>query len=145
MPHANKEMATTDSTRGRETAVVHKNPATGPRTAAGKERTKNNALKHGIFSKAVFWGSESQPIFDALLNEYFAPIGMKLATLFWRYRRVITAEVKHIDEDSNEEGLNFQVVDSVIDKISSEESPSQLVNFHVPSLRRCDGRSAAVN
>ena len=27
--------------------------ATGPRTAAGKERSKLNAVKHGIFSKAV--------------------------------------------------------------------------------------------
>ena len=32
--------------------------AGGPRTSKGKERSKNNALKHGLFSKAVLLKDE---------------------------------------------------------------------------------------
>lgn len=71
-------------------------------------RSKNNALKHGIFAKTVVLKTESRADFDNLLNrfqEYFDPVGAveatlveKLALLFWRHRRVMAAEVTAIEE-----------------------------------------------
>jgi len=78
----------------------------GPRTPVGKLRSKYNATKHGIFSSVVLLESESQSEFDSLLEglrRYFRPKGTleeilveKLATLIWRYRRLLTAEVAEI-------------------------------------------------
>ncbi len=42
--------------------------ATGPRTPQGKERSKFNARKHGLFSKAVLLQDEPRAEYDALLN-----------------------------------------------------------------------------
>lgn len=76
--------------------------ATGPRTPQGKERSKHNAIKHGIFSTVALLKGESQAEFDSLLDglrEDYEPEGTledilveKLATLLWRYRRLIVAE-----------------------------------------------------
>jgi hypothetical protein len=83
------------------TRLVRK--GTGPRTEQGKNRTKYNALKQGIFSKAVVLEGESRHDFDALLNglcDDFQPEGTlegilveKLAMLLWRERRLIVADV----------------------------------------------------
>jgi len=80
--------------------------ATGPRTLKGKEKSKRNALKHGIFSDLVVLKKESQSDFDFLLSELRSdvrPVGMleeilveKLSVLIWRYRRLLTAEVGEI-------------------------------------------------
>ena len=51
------------------TSLVRK--ATGPRTQQGKERSKHNAITHGIFSKAVVLKGESQADFDALLSALY--------------------------------------------------------------------------
>ncbi len=79
---------------------------TGPRTRLGKERSKHNALRHGIFSKAAILTSESQPEFDSLLNglcKDFRPIGRLeetlveiLAVTLWRQRRTLIAEAAEI-------------------------------------------------
>ncbi|HXX19632.1 MAG TPA: hypothetical protein VEJ46_09535 [Candidatus Acidoferrum sp.] len=76
--------------------------ATGPRTLRGKERSKHNALKHGIFSQALLLKSESRSEFDSVLSRLYAnlaPVGAleellveKLAALIWRYRRLLAAE-----------------------------------------------------
>lgn len=76
--------------------------ATGPRTPKGKERSKHNAIKHGIFSNLPFLDGESKAQFGSLLNglrEDLNPEGTleevlveKLATLFWRYRRLLVAQ-----------------------------------------------------
>lgn len=76
--------------------------ATGPRTQQGKERSKHNAVTHGIFSKAVVLKGETRADFDALLEALYQdrqPEGAleeilvnKLAALWWRLRRMLTAE-----------------------------------------------------
>jgi hypothetical protein len=75
---------------------------TGPRTPTGKDRSKRNALKHGIFSKTVLLKGEPQSDFDSLLRglrDDLRPEGMlekilveKLASLIWRQRRLLMAE-----------------------------------------------------
>jgi hypothetical protein len=74
----------------------------GPRTQLGKERTKYNAVKHGLFAKVVLLSHEPRSEFNALLyglRESLKPEGVleltlveKLATIFWRYRRLLQAE-----------------------------------------------------
>jgi hypothetical protein len=76
--------------------------ATGPRSATGKDRSRHNALKHGIFSKMVLLKGEPQSDFDSLMNGLrndLRPEGMlegilveKLASLIWRQRRLLMAE-----------------------------------------------------
>lgn len=91
---------------------------TGPRTARGKEKSKRNSIKHGIFSQAALLKGESRAEFDALWNNLrddFQPEGIleealveKLALLVWRQRRLIGAEIAEIQK-SNE----FQSWDEV--------------------------------
>src|SRR6266436_2066862 len=82
--------------------------ATGPRTPQGKERSKFNARKHGLFSKAVLLQDESRPGYDALVNglmENLQPQGKleivlveNLATLLWRKRRLLQVETAEIEK-----------------------------------------------
>jgi hypothetical protein len=79
--------------------------STGPRTSQGKDRSKYNAVKHGIFSKVIVLKAEPRIAFDALLNGLFhdlQPEGEleeilveKLAILIWRYRHLIVAEAEN--------------------------------------------------
>lgn len=95
--------------------------ATGPRTATGKDRSRHNALKHGIFSKMVLLKGEPQSDFDALLNGLrtdLRPEGMlesilveKLASLIWRQRRLLMAEGAEIRKGTE----FFHVIDLVDD------------------------------
>jgi hypothetical protein len=71
---------------------------TGPRTAAGKERSSMNAMKHGLTSRRVVLAHENQAEFDALLKELLDeshPVGTlefelvnDIAAALWRLRRV---------------------------------------------------------
>lgn len=82
--------------------------ATGPRTPQGKERSKFNARKHGLFSKAVLLQDESRTEYDALLDglmEDFQPRGKleivlveNLATLLWRKRRLLQVETAEVEK-----------------------------------------------
>lgn len=76
--------------------------AIGPRTREGKQRSKLNALKHGIFSATVVLRGEPRPVYSTLLmrlHDHFQPEGAmeellveKLTMLLWRYRRLLVAE-----------------------------------------------------
>jgi hypothetical protein len=75
---------------------------TGPRTIAGKRRSRRNALKLGIFSKQLILEGERRADFEKLhrgLREYWQPQGMMedvnvydLAVLYLRAHRIIPAE-----------------------------------------------------
>ena len=82
--------------------------ATGPRTPQGKGRSKFNARKHGLFSKAVLLQDESPAEYEALLvglMENLQPQGKleivlveNLATLLWRRRRLLQVETAEIQK-----------------------------------------------
>jgi hypothetical protein len=82
--------------------------ATGPRTAQGKERSKFNALKHGLFSKVLLLKGESWTGYLSLLNglrDDLQPHGMSedllvenLATSYWHKRRLLQAETAMVSE-----------------------------------------------
>ena len=85
--------------------------ATGPRTAAGKERSKRNAVKHGIFSSLVVLPNEPWSEFDSMfraLHDDFQPKGAfeqslveQIAVFRWRLRRVLLAEVAEIQNGAD--------------------------------------------
>ena len=74
----------------------------GPRTPIGKERSRRNAVKHGILARTVVLEGESHKKFVSLLQGLrgdFQPSGTlenllveKLASLAWRYRRMLVTE-----------------------------------------------------
>jgi len=80
--------------------------STGPRTARGKAWSRLNALKHGVLaSQAVLSAIEGREERNAFaqtvegLAADFAPVGtfeqllvQKIATCFWRYRRLLRFE-----------------------------------------------------
>jgi hypothetical protein len=80
--------------------------STGPRTLEGKQRSRLNALKHGILAKAVVIhggpGKEKRGEFDELLTEFwqhYSPQGPveemlveRMTTLKWRLARVYRSE-----------------------------------------------------
>ena len=80
--------------------------STGPRTEQGKANSRLNALKHGILASqgvlSAIEGREDREAFaqvvDGLADD-FAPVGtfeqllvQKIATCFWRYRRLLRFE-----------------------------------------------------
>jgi hypothetical protein len=85
-------------------AIIRK--SSGPQTAAGKQRSKYNARKHGIFSRETVLKGESRQQYESVLAgllDDFQTVGSaeellveKLATLSWRYRRLLIAESAEI-------------------------------------------------
>jgi hypothetical protein len=98
--------------------------ATGPRTQRGKQKSKQNALKHGIFSKVVLLREEPRAEFNSVLRGLrndFKPEGTlegvlvdNLATILWRKRRLLIAEGAEIRK-----GTEF--VDSDLLRLAKDE------------------------
>lgn len=90
-------------------SLVASRKGAGPRTQLGKQRSKYNALKHGLFARVVLLKHESQSQFDALLQgleEHYMPVGIletidvqKLATDYWRYRRLLQVETSEMQKN----------------------------------------------
>jgi hypothetical protein len=84
--------------------------STGPRTPEGKANSKLNATTHGIFSRVAVLKGESHEDYDALLGglqQFCQPVGAleavlvdKMATILWRHRRLLLAEVGEIRQNS---------------------------------------------
>ena len=80
--------------------------STGPKTVAGKRRSRTNATKHGIFSRSLILDGESRSDFDLVHYDcmiHFQPQGPieeylveQLAIQMWRRRRVHRAETSLI-------------------------------------------------
>src|SRR6266581_4074387 len=94
------ELKRRDDQDGGKLATRRRGP-TGPRTELGKQRSKLNAVKYGIFSSVLLLGTESHQEFDRLvsgLQDHYQPVGTleealvdHLAASLWRLRRLSTA------------------------------------------------------
>jgi hypothetical protein len=79
---------------------------TGPTTQRGKQKSRRNATKHGIFSVGIVRKRESEAEYLRIVEdmvETLQPAGRleeilveKLAMLVWRYRRLLQAEVAEV-------------------------------------------------
>ena len=118
MKSGNKSTTKLDVARSEELSLGRP----GPRTAQGKRPAKYNAVKHGILSNAVLEDRESKAEYDRLLNgciDYFQPEGAleeilveKLATLFWRYRRLLRTETVKIADSAEGNGEGEMILTS---------------------------------
>jgi hypothetical protein len=82
----------------------------GPRTPEGKQKSKRNAQKYGIFSQDVLLEGESRADFNSMLSKLrddLKPEGKveeilvdKLAVILWRHRRVIISEGGEIRKET---------------------------------------------
>jgi hypothetical protein len=80
--------------------------STGPISAAGKARSSQNALQHGILSGKLLLPTESAHEFGALLSQLqleLSPVGVmecalveRVAIALWRQRRLVAAETASI-------------------------------------------------
>ena len=93
----------------------------GPRTEGGKRRSRYNATKHAIFADGLIRKEESRSEYLALVDglaESCQPVGTleqvlveKLATLTWRYRRLLKAEaeIDSVADDPEKENKKTRV------------------------------------
>jgi len=95
-----------------ESSAAQKLPthkATGPRTNIGKQRASRNATKHRLFTKYIVLPGESRTEYERLLaglKEDLRPVGVledliveKIATIVWRYRRLLQADAAEIQKN----------------------------------------------
>ena len=123
-----RKEANPDSQPGASEAV---RKGAGPRTKMGKERAKYNALKHGLFAKVVLLSHEPRAQFDALLlglRNDLRPYGVledalveKLATILWRYRRLLQAE-------------SAEVLKNMAERKAEEDKESELQEVEVAAM-----------
>lgn len=113
----NTQSAVSESQGSTVTAAISlARNAGGPRTANGKERSKKNAVKHGLLSRTLLLKDEPRAEFDYLLTELHndrQPVGMleivlvdKLAAIVWRYRRLLIAERQQFEKVKDFIGLS---------------------------------------
>ena len=114
--------------------------ATGPRTRQGKQKSKHNALKHGIFSRVVLLKEEPRTEFYSLLSSLqkdLQPKGSleellvdKLAAIVWRKRRLLVAEGAEIRKGN-------EFVDSDIQRRTNEKE-ADIVQAGFPLVRHTE-------
>jgi hypothetical protein len=98
-----REMTLAPLTQWRE-GEASAGKSTGPKTQRGKEVSRCNGLKHGIFSQVILVKRAQQAEYDSLLSGLridLNPVGTleellvdKLAAIIWRYRLLIIAQMK---------------------------------------------------
>ncbi len=128
-----------------------KQRATGPRTEAGKRRSSQNAVTHGLFAKRlVLLSGETQEQFDALLEGFVQdhkPYGTteenlvrRLAELQWRLDRVLNLEGNAIQKaiEAGETDCKFLNNFGMYSQRLSREFQSTLKTLHVEQAGRLE-------
>ena len=82
--------------------------STGPNTEAGKERSRRNAVRHGLCAETVVAGIESIEDYSAfeasVIADYEAQTAverelvLRLASLLWRLRRATSIETELLND-----------------------------------------------
>jgi hypothetical protein len=102
------------------------NRSTGPRTAAGKERSSQNALTHGLTSQSPVLPSEDPAAFDAHRRGFFdeyqpansteTQFVQELVDTSWRLNRIPSLEAALLDRAANppndQARIDFDIVDA---------------------------------
>jgi hypothetical protein len=102
------------------------NRATGPRTAAGKQRSSQNALSHGLTAASALLPSEDQAAFDTHRRQFFdeyqpatpteTQLTQELVDTAWRINRIPSLEAALLDRAANpptdQAAIDFDIVDA---------------------------------
>ena len=128
--------------------------STGPTTAEGKQRSRCNAVRHGLTAETVIAALEDSEDYEAfeaaVISDYEAKsavereLVLRLASVLWRLRRatgIETALFESATEDfrKHERGLHART--SVGPQISRSEIDHCCERYRNPTLRR-ETRSA---
>jgi len=109
-------MPVSTKTKNNRTRKKNSRKSTGPKTKKGKEKSSQNAVKHGFYAKNVIITSphlnedpqEYHALLQSLIDEfdpqtvYEQNLIEKIANCMWRQRRVAIAETAHIEEQLDE-------------------------------------------
>jgi hypothetical protein len=101
------------------TPIRNQQPATSrstrPRTAAGKQRSSQNALTHGLTAASAVLPSEDQAAFDAHRRGFFdeyqpatpteTQLTQELADTAWRLNRIPSLEAQLFSQNPNPQSL----------------------------------------
>jgi len=132
--------------------------ATGPRSLAGKQRSRRNAMKSGLFAKILLVEGESSAAYQALRKGVFKdllPQGAieievveNVVAILWRIRRMLRAESSQIASLAEGEdrprnlkdvlqrwGLPFEKGDS--GRILNFDSPQEFLKRAIELLSKC--------
>jgi hypothetical protein len=95
------------------------NRSTGPRTAAGKQRSSINALRHGLTAACAVLPSEDQAAYDAHRRGFFdeyqpatpneTQLVMEIADTAWRLKRIPFLEAELFSQNPNPRSLISQL------------------------------------
>jgi hypothetical protein len=114
--------------------------STGPRTEAGKQQSRRNALRHGLTAETVIEGLENKEDYRAFEAAVIADydvqtavereLVLRLASLLWRLRRIISIETDLLRIQSeivreHRVTLNHTDVDAELDSASDTVSELQ--------------------
>ena len=107
--------------------------ATGPRTEAGKKRSRNNSIRHGIFAiKALLIDGESSAQFHSLLQRFGDDESLEgleralrelAATILWRQARLLRADATEIKRAKQFAGVSEPPSFKLDDSSSSVAEP----------------------
>jgi len=125
--------------------------STGPRTEAGKRRSRRNALRHGLTAETVVDVLEDAKAYKALQRKIFADyrpssnfeleLVARLASLLWRLRRAVAIESGLISIEAKTRRKHLTNTLPPNDKL---EIFYALVPSLVPSHTRTDLKTAPV-
>jgi hypothetical protein len=127
--------------------------SSGPVTADGKARSSQNALKHGLYSKAVVLTNESTELYDKLVEEYLAEyqpatrreqdLVLQIASCAWRLNRILTMETAAIDHRMDKQRADIAAETAQIDESTRAAVAFTSLadsSFTLTLLGRCESR-----
>jgi hypothetical protein len=102
------------------------NRSTGPRTAAGKQRSSQNALTHGLTSRSPVLAAEDPAAYQRHCSQFFdeyqpatpteTQLTQELVDTAWRINRIPALEAALLDRAANpptdQAAIDFDIVDA---------------------------------
>jgi hypothetical protein len=126
--------------------------STGPRTPTGKNRSKRNAIRHGLSAEVIVVSHESQSDFDDLvrgLRRYYKPESLleeelvrTIAAILWRRRRLLRAERECIQQSIDNQQVDEleQSLEDLRDEGIVEERTAESIYNDPDRLASCLNR-----
>jgi len=121
----------TDQARSSLTEARPKQAATGPRTPEGKNRSKRNSFKHGLYAKDLVLPGESADELNCLretlranhqpVNETEEILVNEIAEHFWRLRRMRQFEARGMQPENLDGWLESGLLALVARNMASAE------------------------
>ena len=109
-----------------EASRVNGAKSRGPVTAAGKQRSSQNSIRHGLTSKVVVLSNESQEDYDRVLAAYVArwqpsdepelDLVEDIVSARWRLNRDLALEAASLDHEMDRQSATIQADYEQIDE-----------------------------